>query len=86
MYIHLLCACGKKLKVSDTLAGKKVKCPDCDKINLVSVDDEENEACKAKMSKTPAADNHGEATVTDEEGDSPKSDEEEISDISAIKY
>ena len=29
MPISITCQCGKKLKVRDTLAGKKVKCPAC---------------------------------------------------------
>ncbi len=35
MPILLSCGCGKKLRVKDELAGKRVKCPDCAKVLLV---------------------------------------------------
>ncbi|MFH1228071.1 MAG: zinc ribbon domain-containing protein [Planctomycetota bacterium] len=35
--ITLNCICGKKLKVKDELAGKKIKCPGCASVNLVPV-------------------------------------------------
>ena len=57
MAISFTCACGKKLKVSDTLVGKKVKCPDCQKISLVSADGTAAPAAPARTVKpgVPAA-------------------------------
>jgi formylglycine-generating enzyme required for sulfatase activity len=38
MAISFSCECGKRLKVADTLLGKKVKCPDCQKVTVVTAE------------------------------------------------
>lgn len=42
MPISFTCSCGKKLKVADNLAGKKVKCPGCQKATPVPSGDDDD--------------------------------------------
>ncbi len=39
MAIKIICLCGKKFSVKDELAGKKVKCPACQKVLSLSMAD-----------------------------------------------
>jgi len=55
MPILLACACGKKLKVRDELAGKKVKCPACGAVTAAGVSDVVEAAPAARMAKGPPA-------------------------------
>jgi uncharacterized protein (TIGR03067 family) len=57
MSISFVCPCGKKLKVSETLAGKKVKCPDCKEVSLVTANGAEEPAeslASAEVAVKPA--------------------------------
>src|SRR5438552_4184852 len=54
MAISFTCACGKRLKVSDTLLGKKVKCPDCQKVTLVTAEAPAGAKPAAKPGVPPA--------------------------------
>lgn len=40
MAITFSCSCGKKLKVQDTMVGKKVRCPECNAISLARAEEE----------------------------------------------
>jgi len=39
--MFIVCPCGKKLKVADKLAGKKVRCPGCEEVFIAEEDDGE---------------------------------------------
>jgi hypothetical protein len=54
MAISFSCACGKRLKVSDTLVGKKVKCPQCQAVTLVTANGEAAPAAPSKAVSRPA--------------------------------
>lgn len=49
--IVLECKCGKKLKVADTMAGKKVKCPECAAVLAVPAE-ADDDVVEAKASPT----------------------------------
>jgi hypothetical protein len=49
MSIAFKCSCGKKLRMSDNLAGKKVRCPDCKSaIELPLADEDDADVIKAE--------------------------------------
>lgn len=58
MSISISCDCGKELKIKDGLAGKKIRCPECQEIlNVPAAESEEAEipVPKKASSKSPAA-------------------------------
>src|SRR5262245_33210668 len=53
MSIEFACGCGKKLKIADEHAGKKIKCPACKAVLTVPVPEEEPVECDVMEEEEP---------------------------------
>ena len=55
MALHVECPNGHPLRLGDTMAGKRVRCPKCRQIFLVEVEDDEEEEERPAPKRKPAA-------------------------------
>ena len=55
MSISIACSCGKKYRVKETLAGKKIRCADCSELIKVPVQDADDNAAFDEFDALPPA-------------------------------
>jgi hypothetical protein len=51
MSIQVACKCGKQLRLKDELAGKRIRCPDCQRVLTVEKDEDPSEPPRRASSK-----------------------------------